>query len=247
MAGTSRSAPAPPVPYCTGQVPSPALRLFCFPFAGTGGSAFRGWRLAAELAAEVWAVRPPGRESRWREPPALEPLLGRPFAFFGHSMGALVAAELTRRLLDNGGPAPVQLFLSGCRAPGRPPKREPMSGLSDEELLARLLEMADDSPTAVRDPDLLRASFPALRADLECCERHPFQPADPIPVPVTCLAALHDSEVDVPDVAAWLWHTTRPGRLVTFPGGHLYLRDHAPQLLTEMGYDLATAPMTGGR
>lgn len=250
MAGTSRDAA--PVAYCASPLPSPVLRLVCFPFAGSGASVFRGWRLPPELATDVWAVRPPGREARWRERPLrsmplflddalgqIEPLLDRPFAFFGHSMGALVAVELSRRLLGRGGPAPVHLFLSACRAPGRPPKREPMSGLPDARLLARLLEMAGDGPDAIRDPELLTSTFPVLRADLECCERHAYQPAAPIPVPVSCFAAVDDSEVDPPDVAAWLRHTTRPGRLVTFAGGHLFLRERAPQILTEIGRDLA--------
>ncbi len=238
---------------CLGPFPAPALRLFCIPFAGSGASLFRDWRLPLELSTEVWAVQAPGRETRRREPPArrlealledllgqLQPLMDLPFALFGHSMGALVAFELTRLLRRRQLPQPVHLFLSAHRAPDRPPKREAMSGLSDDKLLARLLEMAGAGPYAVRDPELLMIAAPVLRADLELCEHYRYRPGAPIPVPLTCFAAVDDSEVDVPDVAAWHEHTTRPRRLVTYSGGHLFLREHRAALLDEIAYDLVT-------
>jgi medium-chain acyl-[acyl-carrier-protein] hydrolase len=236
---------------CSGRQISPAMRLICFPFAGSGAAAFHGWRLPAELSAEVWAVRPPGRETRRREPLLrdIEPLLeevsqrldefaDRPFAFFGHSMGALLAFELTRLQIRRGGPLPIHLFLSAHRAPGRPSKREPMSGLSDDELLARLLEMAGSGPTAIRDPELLMLTAPVLRADLELCESYRYRPGPPLPMPVTCFAAVDDSEVDVADVAAWQLFASTPGRLITVAGGHLFLREHSAEMLGEIAYDL---------
>src|SRR5262245_25838037 len=108
----------------------PGVRLFCFPHAGGGASLFRGWADGLPDAVEVCPVQLPGRETRFREPPflclepliealatALRPHLDRPFAFFGHSLGALVAFELARRLGRAEGPQPVHLFVSGCAAP----------------------------------------------------------------------------------------------------------------------------------
>src|SRR5579863_10285259 len=91
---------------------SAGLRLFCFPFAGGGASFFRGWRAVLGPGIQVAAAALPGREARSAEAPidsfdalvdalaaALRPhLSGRPFAFFGHSMGAPLAFELARRL-----------------------------------------------------------------------------------------------------------------------------------------------------
>lgn len=232
--------------------PAPAVRLFCFPFAGAGASTYAGWRLPDELAAEVWAVQPPGRESRMGEgvirriepfveacASGLATLLDRPFAFFGHSMGGLVAVELTRLLRRQGIGQPVHLFVSAHRAPGRRPKRGPMSHLPDDEFVARLLEGAGDSPTAIRDPELLLAFAGVTRADLELCERHPHRPQTPLEMPVTCFAATGDSEVDVADVAAWEHHTTGAFRLRTFTGGHLFLADHAARILADVAADLA--------
>src|SRR6202035_2395188 len=96
-------------------------------------SAYRGWAAALPGDVEVCPVQLPGRESRLREPPfvsaerlvlaladALHPHLALPFAFFGHSMGAMLSFELARELRRRGRPLPVHLFVSGRRAPQGP-------------------------------------------------------------------------------------------------------------------------------
>ncbi len=127
------------------------LRLFCFPYAGAGTSAFRGWAEALPPGVVVCPARLPGRESRMAEVPlrrmeplvqalgeAIEPYLGQPFAFFGHSMGAAVAFELARLLRREKRPLPAALLVSGARAPqfrlGHAPPPEP----SEEEFLQEL-------------------------------------------------------------------------------------------------------------
>jgi surfactin synthase thioesterase subunit len=244
----------------SGQRPAPALRLFCFPYAGAGASAYQGWRLPDELAAEVWAIQPPGRENRRDEPVTddldrlvavcgahLTPLLDRPFAFFGHSLGALAAFELTRLLRRRGGPRPVHLFLSAHRAPDLPPSRPPVSRLPDGQFLARLWRMAAPSPSVVRDPELLLLLAPMMRADFRLCEGYAYTSDAPVDQPVTCFAAVDDPEVDEDEVAAWERHTTGGYRLSRYTGGHLFVRDHAPRLLAEIAADLVVTAAGRGR
>ena len=113
--------------------PQAELRLFCFPYAGVGASCYRAWPALLPAEVELCAVQPPGREGRLREPAfrsihelaeaaaaALEPYFDRPYAFFGHSMGALVAFELARQLRSGGRTGPRWLFASG-RRPGTLP------------------------------------------------------------------------------------------------------------------------------
>jgi medium-chain acyl-[acyl-carrier-protein] hydrolase len=234
--------------------PQARLRLFCFPYAGAGASTYRGWRLPPRLSVEVWSVQLPGRENRRDEAPlrrlaellpllhgGLAPLLDRPFAFFGHSMGALIAFELTRLLRRLGGPRPRHLFLSGHRSPDRPPTRGVASTLPDDAFLARLLEMAGTSPSALRDPELLHLFAPITRADLELCEQYAFRPEHPLDLDITCFGAVDDSEVELADVACWEAHTTRGFRLRTFAGGHLFPRDHQPEILDQVAMDLAVS------
>ena len=123
-----RAAGNPWLPYFDSESNKP--RLFCFPYAGAGAVAYRPWISALAPAASVSPVRLPGRETRTQEPPfesmsalvealesALAPHLDRPFAFYGHSMGAAIAFELARALRSHGKPLPLALYCSAARAP----------------------------------------------------------------------------------------------------------------------------------
>src|SRR6187397_2335302 len=124
------------------------LRLFCLPHAGAGASVFARWSRALPPAIKVRALQLPGRESRLREPPAsgmsplvgeladtIAPVLDRPFAIFGHSMGALIGFELARELRRRGRPGPRHLLMSGLRAPDRPSRLPPLAALPDAAFL----------------------------------------------------------------------------------------------------------------
>lgn len=234
-----------------GGAPDPGFRLICLPHAGSAASTYASWRLPADLAGEVWAVQLPGRENRRAESPArrvaavVEPLaeelaacMDRPFALFGHSMGALLAFELARRLRRIEARQPIHLFLSGFRAPDLPAWRPAVSTLPEDAFLARLAEMAGPSSLTVRDPELIRYLMPMMRADFELCESYVYTERQPLPVPLTCFAAVDDPEVRVDEVASWWRHTAMDCAVHTFTGGHLYLLEHAPSVLAHIAEDL---------
>ncbi|MFI9833539.1 thioesterase II family protein [Streptomyces sp. NPDC051913] len=237
---------------CRAPHPDPAMRLFCLPWAGSGALGYGAWRLPADLAAEVWAVQFPGREDRAGETPlrsiasmvdalrvAAEPLLDRPFAFFGHSMGALLAFELARTLRAAGRPAPARLFLSGMRAPDLPSWRPAASVLDDEALLRRLNEIAGPSASALRDRDVLLWLAPAMRADFAACEGYRYRRQSPLSVPTRLLTARDDAEVRVDEVAAWRRHCAAAAPVRVFEGGHLYLLDRRAEVLALIADELA--------
>src|SRR5262245_28061439 len=124
---------------CPNKNPQARLQLFCFPYAGGGAAAFFPWGKQLPAEIELYAIRLPGRESRLREAPYLQlspliedlaevllPYLREPFAFFGHSMGSLIAFEMARYLRRQHAPFPCYLFASGYRAPHLPNPIPPM-------------------------------------------------------------------------------------------------------------------------
>src|SRR5688500_10299004 len=124
----------------------PQQRLFCFPYAGGGASIYRKWARNSPPAIEVCPVQLPARENRLLEPSytqilqlvpelarELEPYSDQPFAFFGHSMGALIAFELAHYLRRHGLPEPEQLFFSAHRAPHLPRRSSNLHLMPDQE------------------------------------------------------------------------------------------------------------------
>ncbi|HKV41924.1 MAG TPA: alpha/beta fold hydrolase, partial [Blastocatellia bacterium] len=130
---------------------SPRLRLFCFPYAGGGAAAYRTWPRSLPADIEVIPVELPGRGSRLAEPAfkrvpalidglteAILPVLGTDFAFFGHSMGAVIAFELAREIRRRRGIQPRHLFASGRRAPQIPDDDPRIFDLPYDEFVAEL-------------------------------------------------------------------------------------------------------------
>ena len=160
---------------CSHPRARPAVRLFCFPYAGVGASVYHPWHNLLPSQIEVLCVQLPGREARLREQPYrhitdvveavqldIEPLLDRPFAFFGHSLGALVAFGLARRLCRQSGHVPVHLFFSSRRAPHLPDPFPPTGELSDEEFIVAIQHRYNGIPRAIlQNSELLALLLPA--------------------------------------------------------------------------------------
>lgn len=214
-----------------------ALRLFCLPHAGGGAGSYREWVAGLAPEIEVLPVQLPGRETRFFDRPfssmaslqealleGLRPYLDKPFAFFGHSLGALIAFELMRRLQDEGF-ASMHLFVSGYGAPHLPGKLAPMHHLDDAQFVATLWEL-NTMPTAVlENEELLALLLPLLRADFSIYERYQFQAGDKLECPITMLGGKTDALVPPEILLPWREHTTQPGEVHLFDGGHFYLHE----------------------
>jgi surfactin synthase thioesterase subunit len=228
-------------------------RLFCFPSAGAGAAAFRDWQELLSPDVEVVGVRLPGRESRFGEAPfddvgplidALEPIirphLDIPFAFFGHSMGGLVAFETARRLRRSGAPEPLHLFVSGRRAPDAPEPRPPMRHLDDVGFLAELQERYGELPGEVVDDEMFQKVFlRCLRADITLVETHVHRPGVRLEFPITGFCGSDDSVAGVSLMEPWREHTRGGFRLVVLPGGHFFLNDAVSGVTSEVAATLA--------
>jgi len=215
-------------------LPDPALRLFCFHHAGAGASVYRLWSLEAPPGIDVCAVQLPGRELRVREPlptgltqtvselaDALAEELRPPFALFGHSLGARLAFELTRELRRRGRPLPLRLGLSARRAPHLPRRIPLVSRASEPDLIAYLKSTGGLPEAILREPEFLAMILPVIRADLELAEA-PFEPGEPLPVPISAFCGRDDMLVDVPEAEAWREHGTSSFRFHSFPGDHFF-------------------------
>lgn len=228
------------------QSDSSRRQLFCFPFAGGGASVFTGWQSGLPADLDVYAIRLPARDYRLREAPytsmaglvrdlreiflAQSP---RPFAFFGHSMGALIAFELARELASHHRP-PFHLFLSAREAPHLPSRRRPIHELSDDEFLAELQRQFRQIPEAIiNDKEMLRYALKMLRGDFTLLEGYAYQASPPLTCPITVFGGAQD-RIPKEDLDAWSSQTSGKFEVITLDGGHFFLQSHKSQLLEEL-------------
>jgi surfactin synthase thioesterase subunit len=228
--------------------PAARLRLFCLPYAGGGTAPFRPWVEHLPDDIELCLVQLPGRETRMREVPytavddlvsdlteSLEPLLDRPFAVFGHSMGALIAFALTRRLADAGLP-PERLLVSARRAPHIPDLDAPLHQLPDAAFVVGLVRRYNGIPKAIlQDIDLLKLFLPTLRADLTMIETYRHTERPPLDVPISAFGGWEDTRATPADISGWRDLTRASFTLQMFPGGHFYINEQRTALLTAIG------------
>lgn len=235
------------------------FRLFCFPYAGGGASSFRLWPNALPPGVNVCPVQLPGRENRLGEAPftrleplvqtldrLLRPYLDRPFAFFGHSMGALIAFELAHRLGQNT-LGPIRLFVSGHSAPQIPRRRPPIHQLPDSELVEALRDFGGTPEAVLQHPELMELLLPTLRADFSVVETYVYSPHEPLACPISVFGGLQDSEVSRDDLNVWCDQTRSSCTVRMFPGNHFFLHGAQDLLLRAVAQDLTWMLSSMGR
>ena len=242
-----------PTPWLAGRKPAPdaALRLFCFSSAGGAASMYQPWEGRLPARVELCRVQLPGREARFAETPletfaqllpqvqeALTPYLDLPFAFFGHSMGALVAFELARRLRAGGEATALALFPSGHRAPHLPMRRRRWAELPKDELVGELKDIDGIPEELLDNEELLEVVLPTVRADLRAYEAYQHVASDPLDCPVTVYSGDRDQLVNEAERSGWDSHTTGPCTVHVLPGKHFFINDERDRLLELLRTDL---------
>lgn len=225
------------------------VRLVCFPYAGGGASAFHAWHSALPEYVEVCAVQLPGRENRIAETPhdhlpsllpplvdALQSVLDPPFAIFGHSMGALIGFEFSRYVRRLYGLQPIQLFVSGHKAPQltkpTPPPQE------DAQLLEELARLDGTPAQVLENEELRRMVLSLMRADLSVCRTYDYSPDEPLDCGISAFGGLNDLEVSSTELAAWRAQTSDRFALRMVPGGHFFIREARRSVLEAVSWDL---------
>ena len=242
---------------CLRTCPSAAVNLFCFPYAGAGTAVYRSWPAYLPDEIAVYGASLPGREDRLGEESftellplvrhatsALEPFLGRSFALFGHSMGAVIAFEIVRHLRRRSLTLPCHLFVSGFRAPHLPDSRPPLYQMAKDDLVRELRRLNGMSPELLKDPELLDLVLTPLRADLQAAQTYRHSSEAPLGCPITAYGGTTDPDVHRCDLEPWRDHTLTDFALEILPGDHFYLNGATPLLLTDLARRLLDSAST---
>ncbi|WP_129840836.1 thioesterase domain-containing protein [Streptomyces sp. RFCAC02] len=246
MTGTTgagrRLSGSPWFPYAAEESDA-ATRLFCLPYAGGGWTLYRDWQDELGPAIHAVPVKLPGRAERLHEPAVprmdrladllaaeMAPLLDRPYALFGISMGALLAFETAHRLVARGLRAPDRLFAASYRAPREPFTTPPVHGLPDPALIEVLTRLTATPPQLLASAELMRLVLPTVRADFACTETYVRPDRPPLPVPVTAVRGRYDDTLTGALVDGWRAETSAGFEQVDVPGDHFLLHGDRREL-----------------
>jgi surfactin synthase thioesterase subunit len=231
--------------------PRAPVQLFCLPYAGAGAGAYTAWPDALGIDVEVSALMLPGRERRMGEEPDVDPAeiasavaerADRPYALFGHSMGARIGFEVARELRRAGAPMPIRLMVSACTPPDEPRDRggryDGLSELDDDEMIARLADGGGVPPEIMVEPELLELLRPAFRADLAWIDKYTFLGEPALPVPISAYAGDTDQAAPPVRMDGWRRQTIAGFTIRVIAGGHFFLHDRLADLAGHIRADL---------
>jgi medium-chain acyl-[acyl-carrier-protein] hydrolase len=230
-------------------------RLFLFPYAGGGPAVFSKWSTELPNHMEAWIAHYPGRGSRYHEPPikrlpalverlsqAIQSLLDKPFAFFGHSLGGLIAFELARQLCQQNLPQPQILFVSACSAPHLPDPHPPIHTLPDTEFLKSLEGLGGFPHELLQLPDAMELFLPILRADFEAIESYVYTSDEPpLNCPIVAFGGLDDPRVSRERIEGWALHTNSSFSSQYFPGDHFFINTAREPVIASLIVELISS------
>src|SRR5262245_15762688 len=184
------------------------LRLFCLPYAGGSAQIYRRWPSYLREGIDTCAVQLPGRGNRLKEAPfdrpeplveavlqGILPYTHKPFAVFGHSMGAILGFELVRKLETLYQRSPERLIVSGCRAPHLPLNEPRLYDIPEPEFIEHVRQLNGTPREVLEHPELMSLMLPLLRADFAVCQTYVYSPGPQLACPITALGGIEDAEV----------------------------------------------------
>jgi medium-chain acyl-[acyl-carrier-protein] hydrolase len=230
------------------------FRVFCFPYSGGTAQVYRPLTNLLPDGVSVYAYELPGRGRRFGEEipdrlagiveDAFLPIKGlieRPYAFFGHSLGGIIAFEMARHLRKQGHPLPRHLFVSGIRAPQVPKREEEAFSLPRQEFIDKIKELGGTPSEILENEEMLDIMIPVLRKDFQLYETYSYSQDAPLSIPITAFGGRGDNFVTEGDIKKWSEHTSSLFEMRMFDGDHFFIldnMDNVAQLIAQAIYRL---------
>lgn len=221
------------------------VNLFCLPFAGGSRYSYRDYQQKAPSFLNLLPLEYPGRGSRMGEElltdmevliedlyQQVKPHLDeRPYAIYGHSLGGLITHLLTRKILSEGHPAPLHIFVTGTTGPSAPSRKEKKRHLLPKKEFIEEIRRLDGSPEEIlQNEDLLEYIEPILRADFHLNETYAYENKGPLDLPFTVITGTEE-DMTMEDIKLWQLESSRPIDFRRMKGKHFFIFEHAREIM----------------
>jgi surfactin synthase thioesterase subunit len=222
-----------------------SINLFCLPFAGGNKYSYREYEKNATSGLNIIPLEYPGRGGRMKERFITDmnelvdhlfdeirfAVSKRSYAIYGHSMGAVVAFFLVKKIIANGLPSPLHLFVSGTTGPSSHAERELKRHLLPKEEFIEEIRVLDGCPEDIlQNAELLDFLEPILRADFELSETFDYTESNPLDIPITVITGTEE-DMEADDIYSWQKESLMPVDFRTMPGKHFFIHKYPREII----------------
>lgn len=238
------------------------VKLFCLPYAGGSAAIYHQWKKYLDSNIQLCPLELAGRGKRFLEPHydsifnAVDDIYEQisdnlddgPYAFFGHSMGALLSYELARKFCTSSHVKPVHLIVSGKNPPHISEAPKMYHALPENEFINKILRMGGTPPEVFQHQELLNLIIPLLRSDFRIFETYEFSEDQcELNCGITVFYGAADEEISAEKMAEWRKYTRSDYQIRCFDGGHFYINEHMEAVVGMINTILGQAKGDVGR
>ncbi|WP_420592091.1 thioesterase II family protein [Bacterioplanoides sp.] len=220
------------------------INLFCFPFAGGASNIYRTWEGNLPKDVRVVALDLPGRGRYFGKPllSTMDEVVNHFICevksqsgdginvFFGHSMGAIVAYEVAKKLQSTDDFYIDSMIVSGHHSPFVVRNNKGFHKMTDKALIAELRRLGGTPEAVLKDRDLLELFLPNIRADFKVLENYLCDEKVTLDIPLFVCRGEQDPEMSKDQMKGWEDVTSANVSYREFSGDHFYLTKQDEQL-----------------
>jgi len=222
------------------------IKLYCLPYSGGSSAIYFGWNKRLNNSIEIHPLELAGRGKRYGDSlyenfeQAVDDLykliekdiaISPAYSIFGHSLGGIIAYELTHKIIQEGKPQPEHIFFSGVKAPNLERTKNKIHQLPDSQFMQEIIELGGTPKEVIENEELQSIVLPILKADFRINENYKYtEKEEKIGCDITVLYGSHE-DVKNDEIVEWRNHTTGKCGIHMLEGNHFFINTHIDEVI----------------